>query len=208
MIFGEGGADSVTGNSGNDILLGGDGNDFLYGDLTENTDIPVTEGNDYLDGGAQDDVIYGNGGDDILIGGKDNDILYGGEGSDIYIYNRGDGRDTIIEDLNSKNNILRFGAGISASDVTLGLGSLLLNLGNGDEIHIEGFDRNDALNSSSISSFEFVDGTSLDVAGLLARGFDIDGSRGDDILIGTNATDRINGLEGMTRWMAARMRIR
>jgi hypothetical protein len=65
-----------------------------------------------------------------------------------------------------------------------------------DAVHIEGFDRNDVFNSSSISSFEFADGSTLTTAELLARGFDIDGTAGDDTLTGTNTTDRINGLGG------------
>lgn len=156
-IFGEGGADILVGNSGNDIILGGDGKDILYGDTTENNAVAVTPGHDYLDGGAEDDILYGNEGDDILIGGTEIDTLYGGEGRDTYLFNRGDGRDTVI-DTKTDNNIFRFGAGISEKDVTLRLGSLMLDLGNGDEIHINDFDQTDVFNSSSIGSFEFADG--------------------------------------------------
>ena len=49
-----------------------------------------------------------------LQGDTGDDILIGGAGRDTYIFNRGDGRDT-----SDNTNILRFGAGISASDVTL-----------------------------------------------------------------------------------------
>lgn len=156
VIFGEGGADELVGNSGNDIILGGGNNDIIYGDLAESANFAAAPGNDYLDGGAEDDVIYGNEGDDILVGGTGDDTLVGGTGKDTYIYNRGDGTDWIY-DTKGENNILRFGAGTSSSDVHLELGSLKLNLGNGDEIHIANFDRNDVFNSSSIGSFEFAD---------------------------------------------------
>jgi len=76
--------------------------------------------------------------------------------------------------------VVRFGAGISASQVRLGLGSLMLDLGNGDEVHIANFDRNDVFNSSSIGSFEFEDGTILTTKELLARGFDLDGVIGSE----------------------------
>jgi hypothetical protein len=72
----------------------------------------------------------------------------------------------------------------------------MLDLGNGDAVHIQGFDQNDVFNSSSISSFEFADGSTLSTAELLARGFDLDGTAGDDLIIDTNTTDRINGLAG------------
>jgi Ca2+-binding RTX toxin-like protein len=193
VVFGEGGNDKLQGNEGNDILIGGPStgsgqaqdNDILWGGA----------GSDYLDGGDGVDEIVGGTGDDIIIGGAGIDTLFGEEGKDTYIFNRGDGKDTVI-DTRADNNIFRFGAGISANDITLRLGSLMLDLGNGDEIHIGDFDQNDVFNSSSITGFEFEDGTILTTTELLARGFDLDGTAGDDQIIGTNTTDRITGFEG------------
>ncbi|MBA3031742.1 MAG: hypothetical protein FP818_01480, partial [Rhodocyclaceae bacterium] len=185
IIFGEAGNDKLNGNEGNDILLGGNNDDKLWGN----------EDDDYLDGGDGIDELQGGIGNDILIGGKGDDTLFGEEGQDTYIYNRGDGKDTIY-DTKADHNVLRFGPGVKASDVTLRLGSPMLDLGNGDEVHIGNFDPNDVFNSSSIGSFVFEDGTVLGTAELLARGFDIDGTEGDDILYGTNTTDRIQGHGG------------
>ena len=190
VIFGEKGSDLLVGGSGNDVILGGDDNDSIYGDVD---DIAAAPGNDYLDGGAGDDFIYGNEGDDIIIGGANADILDGGTGKDTYIFNRGDGNDTVY-DTRADNNIFRFGAGISSSDITLRLDSLAL--GNSDAIHIAGFNQNDVYNSSSIGSFEFADGSTLTATELFARGFDLDGTVGSDTINGTNTTDRINGLGG------------
>jgi Ca2+-binding RTX toxin-like protein len=189
VVFGEGGDDRLNGNEGNDIILGGTGTDTLWGGT----------GSDYLDGGDGIDQLQGGTGDDILIGGAGDDTLYGGAGRDTYIFNRGDGRDTLYDTSDNTQfnaNILRFGAGISASDVTLRLGSLMLDLGNGDEVHIGNFNQTDVFNSSSITGFEFADGTILTTRELLARGFDLDGTAGDDQIIGTNTTDRIHGLDG------------
>ncbi|MDI1360308.1 MAG: calcium-binding protein, partial [Methylobacter sp.] len=169
---------------GNDVLFGEDGNDSLNGQ----------EGNDTLMGGAGNDIIGGQQGDDILIGGIGNDTLIGGTGQDTYIFNRGDGRDTVID--TEKDSNLIFGEGISADDITLRLGSLELDLGNGDQVHIDGFDSNDVFNSSSVSTFQFADGAELSIGQLLARGFDLDGTGGDDTIGGTNTTDRISGLAG------------
>ncbi|MDD5058244.1 MAG: putative Ig domain-containing protein, partial [Sideroxydans sp.] len=166
VIYAGKGADRVWAGAGDDVIFGEDGNDRLYGE----------EGND------------------ILIGGAGDDILSGGEGRDIYVYNKGDGSDTILE--TTSDNIVRFGDGIGANNIILRLGSLMLDFGNGDAIHIEGFDRNDAFNSSSISSFEFADGSKLSITELLARGFDLNGTGGDDIIMGTTATDRIDGMAG------------
>jgi len=212
ILFGDGGGDAVAGNSGLDVIAGGEGNDLLlgygnddavYGGVGNDTlygdDRPTEStsgsGSDYLDGGAGDDELHGSDGGDILIGGAGNDMLIGGAGKDIYIINRGEGSDTIV-DTKADNNIFRFGVGVSKDDINLRLGSLLLDLGGGDQIHIGGFDPNDALNSVSIDSFEFADGSVLSAADLLARGFDLDGTAGDDAIAGTSVTDRIHGLGG------------
>ena len=204
VMFGEDGNDALVGAGGNDVIMGGIGNDIIYGDIPDTWGTTtVAKGNNYLDGGAGDDRIYGGAGDDILVGGKDNDKLYGGAGQDTYVYNAGDGADTIY-DTKADHNILRFGAGLDSRNLKLHLGSLMLDFGNGDQIHIEntdqsganGFDRNDVFNSSSIDSFEFADGTILTTTELLARGFDLVGTAGDDVIVGTNTTDRIYGLDG------------
>jgi VCBS repeat-containing protein len=168
-----------------DVIYAGEGNDYVWGDF----------GNDVIFGEGGDDKLYGGEGNDILIGGTGNDILDGGAGQDIYIYNKGDGVDTILE-ATASINTLQFGAGINSSDIKLRLGSLMLDLGNGDAIHIDNFNKDDVFNSSSISSFEFADGTVLTGNDLLARGFDLGGTAGDDTIYGTNTTDRINGGAG------------
>lgn len=185
VVFGERGDDRLNGNEGNDILLGGAGADTLWGNI----------GSDYLDGEAGVDVIQGGEGDDIISGGTEDDTLYGDAGRDTYVFNRGDGHDTVI-DTRADNNIFQFGAGFNPGDVTLRLGSLMLDLGNGDEVHIVDFNQNDVFNSSSIDMFQFADGTSLTINELLARGFDLDGTAADDSIVGTNTTDRISGLAG------------
>ncbi len=193
-LFGEGGNDYLEGDEGNDVILGGAGQDRLHGD-NGSSSIASTSGNDYLDGGAGDDTLSGEFGDDILVGGTGNDTLYGNEGKDTYIFNRGDGHDRIYDNI-TDGNILRFGSGISEQDVTLRPGSLMLDLGGGDEVHIENFNLNDVFNSSSVNGFEFADGTVLTTNELLARGFDIVGTTGNDTLVGTNTIDRIYGLDG------------
>jgi len=149
------GNDTLIGGTGNDILSGGQGNDILSGDYDS---LSPGYGDDYLDGGAGDDRIWGEEGDDLLIGGTGNDTLNGGSGNDTYIYNVGDGIDHITDNLGERN-ILRFGAGIDQNNIKLRLGSLMLDLGNGDAVHIQNFNNNDVFNSSSISGFEFADGT-------------------------------------------------
>ncbi|WP_427500878.1 calcium-binding protein [Methylomonas sp. MED-D] len=196
FLDGGAGNDLLFGNGNDDILLGGAENDIVWGDDTESELALQYHGKDYLDGGAGDDTLYGNGGDDTLIGGAGNDTLYGGKGFDTYLINAGEGIDHIIDTDPEKNSKIIFGNGVNSSDVKLRLGSLMLDLGSGNAVHIENFDQTDVFNSSSVSRFEFADGTTLSIEQLLARGFDLDGTDLNDTIIGSNTVDRINGLNG------------
>jgi VCBS repeat-containing protein len=141
-------------------------------------------------------TVLGTNLNDRMSGGT-NATLNGGLGSDTYTYHVGDGAMHIVDTLNSADtNTLRFGAGITASQIQLGLGSLKLNLANGDAVHIDNFNQNDVFNSARIQRFEFDDGTVLTLDELLARGFDLNGTAGGDTITGTNIADRINGLDG------------
>lgn len=110
------GDDTLTGTALNDVLDGGSGNDTLYGEDSNDTlkggfgrdTLHGGNGNDVLDGGSDNDTLYGGNGDDVLdggfgndvlIGGKGNDKLNGGMGNDTYIFNLGDGQDTIQDSL-------------------------------------------------------------------------------------------------------------
>ena len=148
-----------------------------------------------MQGTAGDDVLFGTAGNDILSGGLGNDTLLGGAGNDTYVFNSGNGVDH-IQDSSGDNTIL-FGEGITPESISLGLGSLLFHVGNqGDAIHIDDFDPNDVFSNPSISNFQFADGTVLSYSDLVAKGFDLSGTAGDDTITGTNVDDRINGLGG------------
>ncbi|ESZ55612.1 calcium-binding protein [Mesorhizobium sp. L103C120A0] len=72
-------ANVLTGNSANNILNGGAGNDTFYG-------------------GAGHDAFVGAAGNDIFYGGTGNDYENGGANDDTYIFQRGDGSDTIDDE--------------------------------------------------------------------------------------------------------------
>ncbi|NHN38196.1 cadherin-like domain-containing protein [Pseudomaricurvus alcaniphilus] len=62
------------------------------------------EGENSLVGGDNHDRIYGQGGDDTLRGNGGDDYLEGGAGDDTYIFNSGDGHDSIY-DLQGVNSL-------------------------------------------------------------------------------------------------------
>ena len=164
------------------------GNDTLLG----------TSGADILDGLAGNDTIKAGAGNDILTGGTGNDTLIGGTGNDTYNFALGDGIDTIIDNqADGSANSIVFGEGIAPADVALGLGSLVLRVGDqGDEIHIASFNPDDPYGPHAIEYFEFANGRILRYLDLINRGFDLIGTDGNDVIEGTNAVDRILGLGG------------
>ena len=91
-LFGDAGANTITGTSANDRIQGGAGNDTLNGgaghDILEggtgNDTLNGGTGHDVLRGGAGNDTLTGGDGDDILIGGAGNDLLIGGLGADVF----------------------------------------------------------------------------------------------------------------------------
>jgi trimeric autotransporter adhesin len=132
QLFGGAGDDLLMGGAGSDVADGGEGNDVLYGDVSGMyiampIGTPAFDGttasapaDDVLSGGAGDDRLYGEQGDDELTGGSGNDTLTGGQGADVYVFNPGDGADTIATgDMRNDADELRFGAGIDAGATTV-----------------------------------------------------------------------------------------
>lgn len=106
-----------------------------------------SSGNDTIVGNNDADTIQGKEGDDDLIGGY---VTFDDEGNivgldydgfvDTYIYNLGDGHDTIFERSNNPHvrGILQFGPGINETDITVSQSNndLVLNLSNDGSITV------------------------------------------------------------------------
>ncbi|UIJ81771.1 calcium-binding protein [Rhizobium leguminosarum] len=145
------------------------GENATYGltDLApELNNIAGTTSDDTIAGTSGADAIFGNDGDDVLTGGLGNDYLEGGVGSDTYKFNFGDGKDIIFDNgaATSEADILVFGTGISASDITVTAASngsdLLLTVGGGgDTVLLENQLTN---NAGGVDQIKFADNTSWD----------------------------------------------
>ena len=72
-LFGNSGANTLSGLVGIDDINGSSGDDRLYGGIQ----------NDTLDGGEDDDALFGDSGIDTLRRGSGDDELDGGTGADI-----------------------------------------------------------------------------------------------------------------------------
>lgn len=169
------------------------------------------------------DLLHGSGGDDALNGGRGDDTLSGREGNDTYIYNLGDGNDTIIESTGA--DVLRFGAGITAESIIVAReGSSLIIKHNGSNIkllNVTDYWAGEVNPNNIIERIEFDDGEVWDfeqLKKLAGRGSKLndnisgfstadvitgddgddalDGWGGDDVLIGGSDYDKLSGGDG------------
>ncbi|MBB1251635.1 calcium-binding protein [Rhizobium sp. G21] len=188
------------------MLYGDDGADALSGGA----------GADRLDGGLGDDALSGGDGTDSIRGGESDDDLQGGHGSDTYYFEWGDGVDTISETdagaessgVNLDTDAIVLGYGITEDDVAISQsdGDLVIKIGSDDAIIIE--DYVDAL-SNQVEELRFEDGTVWNLpqhAGITTEGDDtvygsaaddtIDGRGGNDLIYGEGGNDSLDGAAG------------
>ncbi|MEZ5690848.1 MAG: tandem-95 repeat protein [Rickettsiales bacterium] len=152
-----------------------------------------TSSNDVITGNIGDDVISTDYGNDILTGGLGNDTLDGSNGSDTYIFNLGDGQDTIIESWYEADEIV-FGAGINPEDVLMeASGSdLVIKIGAGtDQITIQNFFYYSDTRGK-VDYLKFADGTIFNIT----QSITVNGGTGNDKIMGTPFVDVLNGNGG------------
>lgn len=141
----------------------------------------TTSGGTYLNGlygvnnriiGAANDTITAGNLNDTITAGK-GDTIFGGAGIDTVIYNAGSGLVTLNETYTSKTSgtnqdVVKLGAGITAAATQVSRdlsNSLILSLGNGDQIKIVGY-FNGASNQPSIS---FADSTQWNYTSIVSK---------------------------------------
>ncbi|WP_374367187.1 calcium-binding protein [Dongia sp.] len=164
-----------------------------------------------------DDLMVGGSGNDVLDGKGGQDYLAGGFGNDTYVFGRGYGADTLVEQIpdhwdtgyNNTLDVIQFLAGVGPSDIEMSLGGenytdlIIRIIGTNDSLSIRGqFSAEEPV----IEKFEFADGTiwaaaqirqSLIVAtsgddiivDVDANETTIDGGAGNDILVGRDGSD-------------------
>ena len=181
-IYGRAGDDTIYGNAGDDYLCGEDGNDTIYGGEGKDN-LQGGNGDDTLYGDEGDDTIYGNEGNDILYGNAGNDTLRGDKGNDTYVFNRGDGVDTIY-DVHG-NDTIKFKEGISKENLTFMFNgnNLSIRYGEGDSITVNNYVGNTAYQIEKIE---------------LEGGNFITNSQINKIIQDINAYAKDNGITGIS----------
>lgn len=192
VLSGEDGNDILLGGAGADVLNGGAGNDILGGSDSDTG---------YLLNGAYFAPRYGN----SYQGGAGDDVLNGTTKADLYLFNQGDGQDSIHEvDLvgqaSGQVDVLRFGAGIVPTAVVVSRngGDLQLQLANGtDRLTIANWYATPGSTNNQVEQVQFSDGTNWTAAELTARGLIVFGTVGDDTLTSLEGfANTLNGAAG------------
>ncbi|WP_093561516.1 calcium-binding protein [Pseudoduganella namucuonensis] len=214
-----GGNDTVSGSTNTDTISGGKGNDsitdsggignLLRGDEGNDTVWFSRYGTSTVEGGSGDDLIYADVNNDpasvnVLSGGIGNDRLSSGRSSDTYLFNRGDGQDTISDfDYNGAGKLdkLQFGPGIAQSQLKFyRVGTdLLITVADSatppsaDQITIENWFSGSVY---QIESFVFADGSSFTKDQLPALVTAVLGTGNNEAVSGTGGGDMVLGLAG------------
>ncbi|HSI22053.1 MAG TPA: putative Ig domain-containing protein [Methylophilaceae bacterium] len=170
---------------------------------TDNSEVVLgADSGAVLNGNGGNDLVLGGNGDDILNGGIGSDILGGGAGNDTYVFNLGDGSDTIIETRGAEGiDTLQFGSGIYAGNLNISR--------DGDKLvfsHINGKDTvavanwfNSVGNAHRLDAVRFADGSvmNLNALQLGTDGTDtLTGTAINDVLAGGAGADTLNGAAG------------
>jgi len=189
-----------SGTSGADTMDGSSADDALFGN----------SGDDTINGLGGHDRMFGGFGEDIMNGGTGGDFMRGEFNSDTYLYNVGDGDDTIIEKNNGATDLedtILFGTGITLAnlDITrVGNTDMVIDIvsgaGAGGRIVIEN-QFNFALGGGAVEILEFVDDPGNPFLPTTLN-WEMSGTEGNDILTGVilgrggTDNDTIFGLGG------------
>ena len=109
---------TLSTSGANVVLQGGSGNDTLTANGSGDTLIGGS-GQETLTASGSADTLIGGSGTDTLSASGSNDMLIGGAGNDTFVFAGGSNSD-IINNLhtNEKTDVVQFGAGITASELT------------------------------------------------------------------------------------------
>ena len=185
---------SITTFLANNIEAGnltGSANVSMGGNALNNW-INGNSGNNFLIGGAGNDRLDGNAGDDTLQGSSGNDVLEGGTGADIFIFEEGDGSDTILD----------FELGVDTIDITatgLTFADLEIKQVGGDTLITYDSNPDPDTGSVLLKGITATDLTTDDFLSAIGAPSNVIGSNDNDFLRGTAASENIFGLNGNDR---------
>jgi Ca2+-binding RTX toxin-like protein len=195
--------DEIRGSAGDDIISAAN--------FSDDTWIFGNGGDDYLIGGNSDSYIQGGAGDDIIESGFGDDVLIGEEGADTYLYEKGDGADTIIgyredtgDDLWWKGYTDSEKTNLQSQYIDGGWsnGQVVQTMSDGGTVHFYTYastiigNRNaDLIEGTSAPDHILGNGGNDEIWGNLGDDI-LDGGDGDDTLKGGAGNDTLTGGDG------------
>ncbi len=171
-------------------------------------------GDDTLTGTGEGDTLSGLGGNDTLNGLAGSDLLYGGTGNDSYVFNRGDGADTVYDNcsgywesdgyggsywvaqhIDAGSDLLVLGSGIAASDIVFNVSGNDLIVGVRDPANPNATFAQLTDRITLQNWFDPLDRIETIQVGGINRTLAV-GTTGDDTMSGTSGNDWLVGRAG------------
>ena len=149
-----------------------------------------------LNGGAGNDVLFGSQGNDVVNGGAGNDAGFLGAGNDVFVWNPGDGSDTVEGqagfdrlDFNGANIAEIFDISANGERVrfTRDIGTVTMDLNDVEQVDVH------ALGGADTIVVNDLTGTDLPLAGVK---IDLEGVRGSGVADGALDSVTVNGGAG------------
>ena len=178
---------TIHGGNGNDRIVGGAGAITLQGD----------NGDDVLIGGSGVETLIGGNGDDSIDGNKGNDVALLGNGNDTFVWDPGDGSDT-VEGQNGTDTMLFNGADASERVVLSANGGRLrffrdpgavtMDTDDVEVVEFRAFGGADSVTVGDLAATDVHD-VKIDLAGAGGGG---DGQADRVVVNGTDGNDRID----------------
>jgi len=187
----------MLGTEGDDFLIGLPGDDVIDALGGKDTVLGM-DGDDTLRGGEGNDRLQGGAGNDTLVGEAGKDTLEGGSGNDTYVFGRGSGQDIIYDFDKTPGNLdtIRLAEDVAPEDITFRRNGDNLELsidGTTDKITVQNWFWKDST-MYQVEQIQFADGATLDSEAI--KLLVLQGTPGDDKLIGYSSSDLIQGLDG------------
>ncbi|MDN4146078.1 calcium-binding protein [Pseudomonas tohonis] len=164
---------------------------------------------------GKDFIVVADGSkNNVLSGGLGDDVLHGSYYADTYVFNLGDGKDTVVETSTYTNvtDTLRFGDDIVASDIQVqkvGVDLVFAHRNGADQVTVRNWFNTTAstataVDASRVERIEFADGSSWDVNQIqsqivvlgTAQADTLNGWAGDETLHGGDGNDLLDGGAG------------
>ena len=217
-------ANQLSGGNGADKLYGGEGDDVLDG-ATENDTLDGGRGADTLIGGAGDDTLggapnsldagyyngyyglgyYDPGAGNTYRGGTGADTLNGTSRADLYLFDLGDGHDTLREvevtgQPSGQADVLRLGPGIAPADISIRRSTVdlvLAHVNGTDSVTVKSWFTAPGSSANQVERVEFADGTAWSHIDLTAWALVVTGTEQGERLEGVGTfNDTLYGLGG------------